>query len=255
LGEATKIAGFMLDEHKRYEVVVQLGVTTDTGDTDGAVIAQKPVPDLSESDIKRCLAKFTGSMAQIPPMYSALKHNGKKLYELARKGETIERKPRSINVFELRLTGFGQDWLALAVHCSKGTYIRSLAEDIGNDLGCGATVSQLRRTAVGPFDIANARTLEGLQLMNRQELHACLIDVDKPLGFLPAFALSREQAGCVVQGQPVNAGSRLPGLVRLYHAEAFLGLGEILMNGKLAPKRMFNMNIEYLNHKLMAHEA
>ena len=243
-GEATKVAGLMLDDNKRYQVVIRLGVTTDTGDAEGAIIATRPVPDLSEATILACLAQFTGDIEQIPPMYSALKHNGKKLYELARKGETIDRKARRISIFELHKMDFTDDLLTLNVLCSKGTYIRSLAEDIGNYLGCGASVSQLRRLELGQFGMEGALTIEQLTAMDEESLLACLMAVDKPLDYLPALAIDSEQARRICHGQPVSVEETLPGPVRIYHAMDFLGLGEILMDGKLVPKKMFNLNFE-----------
>ncbi len=243
-GEATKVASLMLDEHKRYQVVIRLGVTTDTGDAEGAIIATRPVPDLSEAAILACLVQFTGGIDQIPPMYSALKHNGKKLYELARKGETIDRKARRISIFELHKMDFTDDLLTLNVLCSKGTYIRSLAEDIGNYLGCGATVSQLRRLELGHFGIEAALTIEQLTEMDEESLLASLMAVDQPLDYLPALAIDSEQARRVCHGQPVSVEQILPGPVRIYHAMDFLGLGEILMDGKLVPRKMFNLNFE-----------
>ena len=156
-GEATKVSALMLDDDKRYQVTMKLGVMTDTGDAEGQVIERKPVPELSIEQIQCCLAKFMGLQAQVPPMYSALKLNGKKLYELAREGITVERAPRQITIYELHLLDATFDTLTLDVACSKGTYIRSLAEDIGHDLGCGATVTALRRTQAGQFLLANAK--------------------------------------------------------------------------------------------------
>jgi tRNA pseudouridine55 synthase len=242
-GEATKVSAMMLDDNKRYQVVVQLGVMTDTGDAEGTVIETKPVPELSIDEIQACLKQFTGEIDQVPPMYSALKHNGKKLYELAREGKTVERKARHITIFELKLLDFSEDQLTLDVFCSKGTYIRSLAEDIGHTLGCGGTVKVLRRLEAGQFSIENARTIEQLMEMDEQSLFQCLINVDKPLEALPAVQLSDEQAGCVKQGQSLNLLmiSTRQGMVRMYNAEVFLGLGEMLLDGKLAPKKLFIM--------------
>ncbi len=186
-------------------------------------------------------------------MYSALKHNGKKLYELARKGEIIDRKARRIRLFELQMLDFSKDRLTLSVLCSKGTYIRSLAEDIGTDLGCGATVSQLRRLELGEFSIEDALTIEQLNVMYEQSLSACLMNVDKPLDFLPAVALSSEQAVLISHGQSVSVQEDLTGAVRIYHAMAFLALGEILLDGKLAPKKMFNMNTEVQGERQKAY--
>lgn len=250
-GEATKVSALMLDDNKRYRVVVQLGVMTDTGDAEGAVIETKPVPELPIEDILACLEQFTGEIDQVPPMYSALKLNGKKLYELAREGKTVERKARHINIFELKLLDFSKDQLTLDVFCSKGTYIRSLAEDIGHYLGCGGTVKELRRLEAGQFSIENARTIEQLTAMDQQSLFQCLINVDKPLEALPAVQLSDEQAICIKYGQTLNLFT-LPNAsqesnqstVRMYNDGVFLGLGEMRLDGKLAPKKLFNMNNE-----------
>ena len=208
-GEATKVSALMLDDNKRYQVIIQLGVMTDTGDAEGVVIETKPVPDLSIEEIQTCLQQFTGEIEQIPPMYSALKHNGKKLYELAREGKTIERKARRIKIFELKLLRFSSwsqesDQLMLEVFCSKGTYIRSLAEDIGHALGCGGTVKVLRRLEAGQFSIEHAKTIEQLTAMSEQELFQCLINVDKPLEALPSVHLSDEQAIAIKYGQSIN---------------------------------------------------
>ncbi|MDD5410288.1 MAG: tRNA pseudouridine(55) synthase TruB [Methylobacter sp.] len=242
-GEATKVSAVMLDDNKRYQVVVQLGVMTDTGDAEGAVIETKPVPELSVGEIQACLKQFTGEIDQVPPMYSPLKHNGKKLYELAREGKTVERKARHITIFELKLLDFSKDLLTLDVFCSKGTYIRSLAEDIGHMLGCGGTVKVLRRLEAGQFSIENARTIEQLAEMDEQSLFQSLINVDKPLESLPEVQLSDKQAGCIKQGQSLNLliTPTRQGMVRMYNAEVFLGLGEMLLDGKLAPKKLFNM--------------
>lgn len=241
-GEATKVSALMLDDDKRYEVLIQLGVMTDTGDAEGIVIETKPVPSLTEQQLLDCLQQFTGPIDQVPPMYSALKLNGKKLYELAREGITVERKARQITIFELNLLAFGDDWLRLDVFCSKGTYIRSLAEDIGHRLGCGGTVKELRRTRSGQFIIDQAWRIEQLVEMDPFNLNACLIDVDKPLEFMPAVHVSEHQADCIGFGQSIIVNEQSSGSVRIYHDAAFLGLGEILMDGKLAPKKLFNMN-------------
>jgi tRNA pseudouridine55 synthase len=243
-GEATKVSALMLDDDKRYQVLVQLGVMTGTGDAEGQVLETRPVPELTVDDIKACLKKFTGEIDQVPPMYSALKHNGKKLYELARAGETVDRKARRIMIYDMQLLDFSKDQLRLDVRCSKGTYIRSLAEDIGHELGCGGTVKELRRLEAGRFNIENAKTLEQLAEMDEQELQQCLIDVDKPLEFMPAVQLSESDAIRIKQGQALKIKEVLPGMVRMYHAKVFLGLGEMLLDGKLAPKKLFNLNDE-----------
>ncbi|MDO9105007.1 MAG: tRNA pseudouridine(55) synthase TruB [Methylovulum sp.] len=241
-GEATKVSALMLDDDKRYQVTVQLGVMTDTGDAEGTVIDTQPVPQLSRSEIEICLQRFTGEIEQVPPMYSALKHQGKKLYELAREGITIERKARRIHIFELALLHFSNDQLTLDVACSKGTYIRSLAEDLGHALGCCGTVKILRRLTAGQFGIAEAKTIEELSDMDEQALFNCLIAVDKPLAAIPAVHLSDTQATCIRYGQSIPASDHELGPVRLYHGADFLGLGERLLDGRIAPKKLFNMN-------------
>jgi tRNA pseudouridine55 synthase len=245
-GEATKASAWMLDDDKRYRVVIQLGVMTDTGDAEGVVVETKPVPDLSVGQVQACLKTFMGEIEQVPPMYSALKHNGKKLYELAREGKTVERKARHICIFDLKILDFFKDQLTLEVSCSKGTYIRSLAEDIGHALGCGGTVTALRRLGAGQFSIEDARTIEHLAAMSEHDLAQCLINVDKPLEALPAVQLSSEQAVLVKYGQSINfpVSPAVQGIVRMYREAEFLGLGEMLMDGKIAPKKLFNMNTD-----------
>jgi tRNA pseudouridine55 synthase len=248
-GEATKVSAMMLDDNKRYQVVVQLGVMTDTGDAEGVVIKSEDVPDISHDQLMLCLQRFVGEIDQVPPMYSALKHNGKKLYELAREGITIERKARRISIFDLNLlvsSLSGQDrtnQLVLEVFCSKGTYIRSLAEDLGHALGSCGTVLALRRLEAGMFNIAQANTIEQLTAMSAEELQNSLMAIDKPLVVFPAVHLSELQTVAIKYGQSVQlvAGS-IEGTVRLYHDEVFLGLGEMLLDGKIAPKRLFNMD-------------
>jgi tRNA pseudouridine55 synthase len=241
-GEATKVSGMMLDDDKRYQVEIQLGVMTDTGDAEGQVLETKPIPEISTEQLASCLAHFTGEIEQVPPMYSALKHQGKKLYELAREGISVERKARQITIFEIKQLDFSTPFLTLEVFCSKGTYIRSLAEDIGHYFGCGGTVTKLRRLQAGQFQLANAYTLEQLMAMDKETLFASLIAVDKPLEFMPAVSLSTEQSKLIQFGQTINLESEPIGMIRLYHENLFLGLGEILLNGKLAPRKLFNLN-------------
>lgn len=246
-GEATKVSGMMLDDDKRYQVTVQLGVMTDTGDAEGVVIDTQPVPILAVADIQAALQKFTGTIEQVPPMYSALKHQGKKLYELAREGKTVERKARHIRIDELVLLDFNHDRLALEVACSKGTYIRSLAEDLGHALGCCATVAALRRLQAGQFHIAQAKTIAELAAMDEATLFASLLPVDQPLAAIPAVDLSAQQAACIRHGQTIPFPTTGTGPVRLYHGLLFLGLGEMLLDAKIAPKKLFNLNEFNLN--------
>lgn len=241
-GEATKVSAMMLEDDKRYQVTVKLGVLTDTGDAEGAVIQTLPVPELSQAQIKACLQAFMGETEQVPPMYSALKYNGKKLYELARAGETVERKARRICISQLDLIDFADNQLSLDVRCSKGTYIRSLAEDIGVGLGTCGTVTALRRLQAGPFVLQDAYCIEQLQMMEPLVREGCLLPVDAPLQNMPAVRLEEAQAVSIRYGQTICFNGGLLGAVRIYQGTAFLGLGEILMDGKLAPKKMFNMN-------------
>jgi tRNA pseudouridine55 synthase len=240
-GEATKVSGMMLDDDKRYRVAIRLGVLTDTGDAEGAVLETRPVPEITKAMLDACLQRFTGGIDQVPPMYSALKLNGKKLYELAREGKTVERKARRITIYELKQLDFAGDRLVLEVFCSKGTYIRSLAEDIGAHFGCGGTVTELRRLQAGVFHITEAFTIEQLKAMDEQEREALLLRVDAPLLALPSVELKETDAGRIRNGQAVSADLAPSGQVRLYHAGAFLGLGEMRLDGKLAPCRLFNL--------------
>ncbi len=241
-GEATKVSGLMLDDDKGYEVNIRLGIVTDTGDAEGQVVSNRPVPVLTMDDVLQVLKRFQGPLEQIPPMYSALKHQGKKLYELARSGIEIERKPRRIVIYELELLDFQGDTLSLRVLCSKGTYIRSLAEDIGAVIGCGASVIGLRRIQAGKFNISQAMTIEQLQCLAPTQRMACLLNPDQALIEMPEIIIDSEQAAMIQQGQQVWVEPFREGLVRLYCEQQFLGLGEMLSNGKLAPKRLFHLN-------------
>ena len=256
-GEATKVSALMLDDDKRYQVVIKLGVITDTGDAEGQVIATQLVPDLSFDEIMFCLEKFKGEIDQVPPMYSALKHNGKKLYELAREGQIVDRKSRRIKIYDLVFVNFENaksktpNLLTLDVSCSKGTYIRSLAEDIGNELGCGATVAELRRITAGRFNIQDAKTIEQLSEMSVESLYKELIQVDKPLEAYQKVMISVAQARAINYGQSIQFfcitdfnGPTKPEMVRLYHDDVFLVLGDLSLDGRIAPKKLFNMNNE-----------
>lgn len=243
LGEGTKVSAFMLADDKRYQTVIQLGVMTDTGDVDGTVIDVKEVPAITDQQLESCLKSFIGEIEQIPPMYSALKHNGKKLYELAREGITVERKARKISIYAIECLSFSGDLLVLDVQCSKGTYIRTLAEDIGHYFACGATVKELRRTEAGQFELKNALTIEQLQaLSDDARLQTQLIAVDQPLQAMPAVIISAADADLVLQGQRISVSDDIElGLCRLYHQQQFLGLGEMLMDAKIQPRKLFKL--------------
>ena len=240
LGEATKLSGFLLNSDKRYFTRVRLGKTTTTADIEGEMLEEKPVPVLDEALIEAALQPFRGEIEQMPPMYSAIKHQGRKLYELARKGVEVERQPRRVNIHELRLLDYGADFLDLDVHCSKGTYIRVLAEDIGAALGCGGHVEQLRRTAVGNFNLAQSVRFEDLETMADEERLALLLPFSAIAEELPAFALSADVAFFLRKGQPVFApNAPTSGLLRLFTREgAFLGVGEVTDDGMIAPRRL-----------------
>jgi tRNA pseudouridine55 synthase len=243
LGEATKVSAFLLDADKRYEVRCQLGVKTATADAEGEVISTRPVENYTEAQTEAVLEQFRGAIEQIPPMYSALKHEGQRLYKLARQGIEVEREPRPVTIHELTLTARGDDWLDIFVHCTKGTYVRTLVEDIGEQLGCGAHVSALRRTAVGPYGDDRLVTLEELEAIKEQDKHATddlLLPIATALPQWPNVNLSADAAFYLRQGQAVLV-PRAPtsGWVRLYEGEhTFLGMGEILDDGRVAPRRM-----------------
>ncbi len=242
LGAATKVSELLLNDNKRYQVVIQLGIRTDTGDMEGAIVETLLVPELKLPNIQAVLHQFTGAIDQIPPMYSALKQNGKKLYELARAGQTVDRPARRITIYELTLLHFHYDKLELEVHCSKGTYIRTLAEDIGRAFSCCATVYTLRRVHTGDFRIDQAISFEHLQQLDDQQMLDKLLAVDMPLQSFPAVYLDDQQSACVKQGQIINLNESFTGAVRMYCATEFLGLGEMRLDGKLAPKKMFSLN-------------
>jgi len=244
-GEATKLSGYLLDADKRYRFICQLGVTTTTGDAEGEVLEQSEVPELSVSQIENILESFTGTIEQVPPMYSALKHEGERLYNLARQGIEVERKARAVQIYELSLIGITGDLLEIEVSCSKGTYVRTLAEDIGKELGCGAHVTVLRRLAAGVFqDSDKMITLDELQKIrdeNMDGLDELLLPMDTALMHWPAVQLNSDMAYYIQQGQALQVPQApTQGLVRLYDRdkEKFLGVGHILSDGRVAPKRL-----------------
>ncbi len=242
-GEATKISGFLLDADKHYRVQCRLGVRTSTGDSEGEVLEQRPVEGITEAALREAMDGFTGDIEQIPPMYSALKHKGERLYNLARKGIEVERKPRTVTIHALELLGFSGDCAELRVHCSKGTYVRTLVEDIGAALGCGAHVSGLRRLGVGPFDDSAMYDMEALDALASEgypALDRLLLPVEAGLAQWPGVSLSGDAAFYLRQGQPVLVPQApTEGWVRLYEGERrFIGMGEILDDGRVAPRRL-----------------
>lgn len=243
LGHATKVSSFLLDSDKSYQFEMQLGVTTTTGDSEGEVLQTRTVPELSVSEIDAILDQFKGAIEQIPPMHSALKHNGQPLYKLARAGIEVERPPRRVHIHALTLMDQTDSSLLLQVDCSKGTYVRSLAQDIGEAIGCGAHVTLLHRIKAGPFELGQALTLEqmaALQAEGLGVLDACLLPVDAALADIPQVYLSSEQGVRLMQGQPIEL-SEVPNrpIIRVYQENAgLIGLGKCLDDGRLAPRRM-----------------
>lgn len=244
-GEATKFSGFLLDSDKRYRATCQLGVTTTSADAEGEVLERKPVGDYSRAEVEAILARFIGEIEQIPPMHSAIKVNGQPLYKLAHQGKEIAREPRRITIHSLELVSLEGDQMVLEVHCSKGTYVRTLAEDIGHQLGCGAHLSALRRTAAGPFSVADAVTLAELEQRAESEdlaaLDRALLPVEAALDDWPELVLTDNTAYYLCQGQAVQiARAPTSGLVRLFVGDEhrFIGVGRILGDGRVAPQRL-----------------
>lgn len=238
-GEATKVSQFMLDADKHYWVRIRLGEETDTYDAEGEVVQTRPV-DVSKRDLQRALKAFDGPITQLPPMYSAVKQGGQALYKLAREGVEVERQPREVVVHELKLVDFSGDFVELDILCSKGTYIRTIAHDLGQALGCGAHVVELRRLGVGDFTLDEAVTLEQLEAETQYEREQRLLPVDEALYAMPEVTLTALATHYLLQGQPVSVRhEHQPGLVRLYSEEqGFLGMGEVLDDGRVAPKRL-----------------
>jgi len=246
MGEATKVSAFLLNADKRYQVRCQLGVRTATGDAEGEVKETRPVGNWSADQLESVLDQFRGSIEQIPPMYSALKHQGQRLYKLARQGVEVEREPRPVEIYEMVLTGQGDDWIDINVHCSKGTYIRTLAEDIGEKLGCGAHVSALIRNMVGPYGAGQLVSLEQLQNLKENDLSAMddlLLPIESALSQWPDVDLSTDAAFYLQQGQPVLVPhAPTSGWVRLYEGNrSFLGMGEVLDDVRVAPRRLMKI--------------
>jgi len=245
LGSATKISAFLLDADKRYRVRVRLGETTTTADAEGELIRTAPTDGITEAAVTVALGSFLGTISQLPPMYSAVKHQGERLYKLARQGIEVERQPREITIFGIGLLDMALPEVEFDVHCSKGTYVRTLAEDLGEMLGCGGHVVALRRTGVGPYlesagPLVTMAQLEALGEEDYGAMDALLLPQDSALGHWPEVRLSEDACFYLRQGQAVLV-PRAPtqGLVRLYDPSArFIGVGEILDDGMVQPKRL-----------------
>ena len=248
-GEATKFSQYLLDADKRYTATIKLGVSTATGDAEGEILKECEVEKLSDQALEKVLDQFRGEIKQIPSMYSALKVNGQTLYKLARKGIEVERKARPVTIHSLDLISNDGDSLVLDILCSKGTYIRTIAEDLGEALGCGAHVSALRRTKSGPFEIEQAISLDELKELKEasgfEGLDDVLLDCAAGLVGWERVVLPEISAAFVKQGQAVQiAKAPSNGLVKLFtessngDEEVFIGIGEIMEDGKIAPKRL-----------------
>ncbi|QOL24320.1 tRNA pseudouridine(55) synthase TruB [Thalassotalea sp. LPB0316] len=254
LGEGTKFSQFLLDTDKTYQVTAKLGVRTTTSDVDGDIVSEKPV-DVSQAQLFEALAHFRGDSKQVPSMFSALKYQGKPLYTYAREGIEIEREARDITVYRLDVLRFEGDEVDMEIHCSKGTYIRTIVDDLGERLGCGAHVSALRRVGVGSYDRKDMVTLEQLDALlaqaNEQDvapstlLDPLLLPMNTALVGMPSVNIDDESARFLRLGNPVNAaGLPLDGFVQVYiertenEEPEFIGVGIVDDNGMLAPKRI-----------------
>lgn len=248
-GEATKLSQYLLESDKYYEVVAKFGEKTTTGDAEGEITETRPTSHLTLELVQQIVEKFVGVIEQIPPMFSALKFQGKPLYELARKGIEVERKPRQVTIHQLDLLSFDAQAYTckLRVHCTKGTYVRTLVEDIGEMLGCGAYVIGLRRTAVTPYQESSMVSMQQLdEIFNEHGQDALLkylLPLESAIQHLPIVKLSASTIFYIRTGNPVMV-PHLPveGLVRLFSENSdFLGIGEVLEDGRVAPKRLLSI--------------
>ena len=231
VGDATKIAQFIIEATKAYDATLKLGATTDTLDADGKVLETRPVPPINAEVLERALSKFRGTIQQVPPMYSAIKIGGKRLYELARAGEEVERAPREVTVFELVLRDFTADEVKLSVRSSKGFFVRSLAADLGEGLGCGAHLTALRRTQSGPFTLAQAVPLTGIA-------DAKLVTMSDALRDVPELKLSSAEAGRVRHGGLVEVAPSLTGVHRVIDPSGLLLAISEAVKGRLVYRRV-----------------
>lgn len=239
-GEATKFSADLLDADKTYEAELKLGVTTDTGDAEGRVLTTSEAA-VSIADVERLLPRFTGPIKQIPPMHSALKRDGRPLYELARQGIEVEREARDVMIHALDILGLEGDVLRLRVSCSKGTYIRVLAADIGQMLGCGAHLTALRRTRVGDLVLERSVTLSQLEMQDEAHRVVHLLPVDALLQSLPAVHVAADEANRFSHGNPVALPAGFLGKIRVYADGRLLGVGEPGSGGLLWPKRLVQL--------------
>ena len=252
LGEATKFSHYQLDAVKSYQAIIKLGEQTDTGDAEGEIIATIPVPNVTQAMLQSVIKQFLGEIMQVPPMYSALKKDGKKLYELAREGIEVERAARPLTIYELSLTPLSDQQLQLTVTCSKGTYVRVLAEDIAKALGTLGHLTALRRIRTGDFEIANAITLADFAALDIAARFDKLLAVDACVHSLPSLVLDDSQSKRIRQGQRLNVKTTMltqqlnltaSQTFRLFDdQQQFLGTGLLEPNGRLQPLKLVNLN-------------
>lgn len=242
LGEATKFAQYLTDADKSYVARVQFGVTTTTGDAEGEVMSRHAVT-FNQAQLLAVIQQFEGAIEQVPPMYSALKHEGKALYTYAREGIEITRQARSVYIQKITLNTYADGIAEISVTCSKGTYIRTLGEDIGRALGCGAHLVSLRRTASASYDIAQTISLEALEQLTLEQRDQILLPVDSAIESIPKIVLNADAAYYLLQGQSIWQSGKIPeGDLRLYNEQQqFLGLGYLQSDGKIAPKRLLQI--------------
>ena len=244
LGQATKVAQFLLDSDKRYFVRAKFGQVSSTGDSEGKIVNFGSTKGIDESSIRAILLKFIGAINQVPPMYSALKRNGTPLYKLARKGIEIERSPRAVTIHEINFLDLDDEVASLDISCSKGTYIRTLVEDIGKSLGCGAHVVELRRTGFAHFDLSESKTYEQLSKLKEQNLESLdsvILGADEILPNLESVYLDSEQTSDIRLGKKIEyLGFNSSQKLKLYdHNEQFIGIGESNLMSEILPKRLF----------------
>lgn len=248
LGEATKVSGFLLDADKVYLATLKLGVKTFSADAEGEVIETRPVENYTQKQINAAIEPFLGDIEQTPPMHSALKVDGQPLYKLAHQGIVVERKSRPVHIYDIDVLRHEGDEIDIEVHCSKGTYIRTLAEDIGEKLGCGAHLSALRRTESGPFHLEESISLDELEQLAEtaaeagfDEMDSILMPAEEALHDWDDVELSEDAAFYLCRGQAVQVpNAPTEGLVRLFsEKEGFLGIGEIMDDGRVKPNRLF----------------
>jgi tRNA pseudouridine55 synthase len=247
-GEATKFAQYVTDADKTYVAKIKLGATTTTGDAEGEILSTASV-NITKSQFVKICQQFLGEISQVPPMYSALKHEGKALYEYARQGVDIDRQARVVRIQKIDVNGFGDEMAEIMVTCSKGTYIRTLAEDIGKEIGCGAHLIGLRRTETAGYVLAHALTIEQLEAMTMEARDARLLPIDSAIEALPKIILNDEAAHFLMQGQAVWQSGKTPNCeLRIYdERNQFLGLGFLQDDGKIAPRRLIVKKSEKTN--------